>query len=97
MAKVDLYVTLGCPFCQKAMAWMSEYEVEHNLTVFKTTQEKMLFYANNPGVTTVPQIFIDGKRIGGWSDLCKHEFKTTTEEEFKRNKFIDDEDASHQQ
>ncbi len=81
--KVELFVTLGCPFCQKAMAWMKQYDVSHELTVFANTQEKMHFYANTPGATTVPQIFIDGKRIGGWTDLCKHPFKAEVEEAAK--------------
>ncbi len=83
MAKeVKIYVTLGCPFCRKAMEWLAKYKVEHTRVVFEDTASKMAFYAANEGVHTVPQIFVDGVRIGGWSDLQTHPFKAEIEEGF---------------
>lgn len=83
--KVDIFITATCPFCQRAMAWLKENEVPHNLTVFASVNEKMQFYASHPDVTTVPQIFVDGKRIGGWSDLVKSDFKREIEEARAKN------------
>jgi len=80
---VEIFVTMGCPFCRKLMDWLAQYGVEHSRTVFTTTTEKMAFYSKHPGVRTVPQIFLNGERIGGWSDLQEHEFKRKVEENHK--------------
>lgn len=59
-----------CPFGLKAKDLLerSGYEVEdHHLTTREATDA---FKARN-GVTTTPQVFIDGERVGGYSDLRK--------------------------
>lgn len=84
MAEVKIYVTMGCPFCRKAMEWLKQYDVEHTRVVFEDSASKMAFYAANPGVSTVPQIFVDGVRIGGWTDLVASDFKRQVEEDFNQ-------------
>ena len=84
MAKVKIFVTMGCPFCRNMMEWLKTYEVEHERVVFESATSKMAFYAANPGVTTVPQMFVDDVRVGGWSELQKHPFKAAVEEEFNK-------------
>jgi glutaredoxin len=79
--KVEIYVTNGCPYCQKLMAWLEKFKVKHEKTVFADSTAKMAFYKANPGVSTVPQIFLDGIRVGGWSDFQTHPFKKQTEQQ----------------
>lgn len=81
--EVKIYVTMGCPFCRKLMEWLAKYKVEHSRVIFEDTASKMAFYAANPGVHTVPQIFVDGERLGGWSDLQETAFKKNIEANFK--------------
>ncbi len=78
--EIKIYVTLGCPYCRKMMEWLLKHNVKHTRVIFEDTPSKMQFYAQNPGVSTVPQMFIDGVRIGGWTDLNKHDFMREVEE-----------------
>ena len=60
-----------CPFGLKALDLLKRrgFAVEdHHLT---TRGETDAFKAKH-GVATTPQIFIDGKRIGGYDDLRRH-------------------------
>ena len=57
-----------CPYGTKSK-WLLEkhgYRVEDNLL---TTREAVDAYKREHGVETTPQTFIDGKRIGGYTDL----------------------------
>lgn len=81
---IKIYVTMGCPFCRKMMEWLAKHNVKHTRVVFEDTASKMAFYAQHEGVHTVPQMFIDGVRLGGWTDLNASEFKKQIEEEFNR-------------
>ena len=69
MAKVEIYSADYCPYCTKAKALLQsknvdfiEYEVAYD---DQLRQESL----NRSGRTSVPQIFIDGKHIGGCDDL----------------------------
>ena len=71
MAKVEIYTKAFCPYCTRAKNLLSakgaEYE-EYDITMGGPKRAEMLERA--PGRTTVPQIFIDGKHIGGSDDLA---------------------------
>ncbi|MFN0264235.1 MauE/DoxX family redox-associated membrane protein [Tepidamorphus sp. 3E244] len=60
-----------CPFGlkSKALLKLKRYEVEDHL--LETREETDAFMAEQ-GVETTPQTFIEGTRIGGYSDLKKH-------------------------
>ena len=70
MAKVEIYTWQFCPFCIKAKALLQKKGVnyiEHSIDGDQSAREVM---ANrSEGRTTVPQIFIDEKGIGGCDDL----------------------------
>jgi glutaredoxin 3 len=71
MAKVEIYTKAWCPYCSRAMALLSSKGVqpeEHDITVGGPRKAEMIDRAN--GRTTVPQIFIDGRHIGGSDDLA---------------------------
>ncbi|MBS0504654.1 MAG: glutaredoxin 3 [Proteobacteria bacterium] len=71
MAKVEIYTKFGCPYCHRATRLLDSkgavYE-EYDITLGGPQRAEMIQRAN--GRTTVPQIFIDGKHIGGSDDLA---------------------------
>ena len=71
MAKVEIYTKFLCPYCSRAKALLQAKGAEvteHDITMGGTKRQEMLSRA--PGRTTVPQIFIDGRHIGGSDDLA---------------------------
>ncbi len=58
-----------CPFGVKAKRLLEEadYEIDDRLL---RTREEVDAYKAKEGVATTPQVFIDGKRIGGADDLA---------------------------
>lgn len=71
--KVELYTVDYCPYCKKALRFFSENGVSYvNYDITKNEEEMRLKLGrkyNIKGTVTVPQIIIDGERIGGYSDL----------------------------
>ena len=71
MAKVEIYTKWTCPYCLRAKRLLDgkgvSYE-EYDITMGGPQRAEMIQRAN--GRITVPQIFIDGKHIGGSDDLA---------------------------
>ncbi|MBF0462759.1 MAG: glutaredoxin 3 [Magnetococcales bacterium] len=70
MAEVLLYTTTVCPFCIRAKALLSKKQAtyrEINLDNNPAMREEMIQKAG--GKRTVPQIFINGRHVGGCDDL----------------------------
>jgi glutaredoxin 3 len=71
MAKVEIYTKAFCPYCSRAMRLLAAKGVtpeEHDITLGGPRRAEMLERAG--GRTTVPQVFIDGRHIGGSDDLA---------------------------
>ena len=71
MAKVEVYTKFLCPYCSRAMALLKAKGVqveEHDITMGGPRRAEMIERAG--GRSTVPQIFIDGRAIGGSDDLA---------------------------
>ena len=70
--KVEIYSKSNCSYCVMAMNFFDSkgvvYEVysTDNPDIFKEMMER------NPLARTLPQIFIDDKLIGGYTDLIKN-------------------------
>lgn len=70
---VEIYTKDNCMFCKKAKALLDENDVPYTeidagrVDSFKEMQERL------PGVSTVPQIIIDGHHIGGFDVLEAHQ------------------------
>lgn len=72
MAKVEIYTQPGCPYCQKAVSVLNSKQVEFKqVNAPKGTPEREEAIQRSGGKTTVPQIFINGKSVGGCDDLLK--------------------------
>lgn len=67
--KVVVYTTNYCPFCTRAKALLRSKNVdfeEIDVTLDEGLQEEVKRLS---GRRTVPQIFIDGKAVGGFDDI----------------------------
>ena len=70
MAKVEIYTKVFCGYCARAKRLLPAKGVpfeEYEITMDRDKRAEMLQRAN--GRTTVPQIFIDDRHIGGSDDL----------------------------
>ena len=71
MATVEIYTKAFCPYCSRAMRLLAGKGVEpteYDITFGGAQRQEMIQRAN--GRTTVPQVFIDGRHIGGSDDLA---------------------------
>jgi len=71
MAKVEIYTKAFCGYCYRAKALLADKGVafeEYDITMGGPQRAEMIERAH--GGTTVPQIFIDGKHIGGSDELA---------------------------
>lgn len=70
MARVEIYTKIFCGFCHSAKRLLTEKGVvfeEHDISMGGPYRDEMIQRA--AGRTSVPQIFIDDKHIGGSDDL----------------------------
>ena len=70
MVTVEIYTKAWCPYCTRAMRLLSDKGVtpeQYDITMGGSKRAEMIGRAG--GRTTVPQVFIDGKHIGGSDDL----------------------------
>ncbi|KQZ77053.1 glutaredoxin [Sphingopyxis sp. Root214] len=71
MAKIEVFTKFFCPYCSRAKALLERKGVEYqeiDLTMDRAGFDAMVARAG--GARTVPQIFIDGKHVGGSDDLA---------------------------
>jgi glutaredoxin-like protein len=68
---VSLFTKVGCPFCARAKQALKERGIDYEeIVVGKDATMRSLRAAT--GATTVPQVFIDGKLIGGSEALDQY-------------------------
>ncbi len=69
MPKVVIYTTKYCPFCTSAKALLRSKHIdfeEIDVTHDEHLREEVTRLS---GRRTVPQIFVDGKSVGGFDDI----------------------------
>lgn len=74
MAMVEIYTARLCGFCAHAIALLDSKHVEYersDVTFDPDLRARMSARAG--GRTSVPQIFIDGKHVGGCQELVELE------------------------
>ncbi len=70
MAKIEIYSTTYCPYCVRAKALMDAKDLDYTeIDVTGDDAARIALVEKAGGRKTVPQIFIDGKGIGGYDDL----------------------------
>ena len=83
--EIKVYTKSACPFCDMTKKWFDENGFEYETILMDNEEERLAFYQSINGikenignppdvrrVNSVPQIFIDGDRIGGYDDLMKY-------------------------
>lgn len=71
MAHIEIYTKAFCGYCSRAKALLGKKGVafeEYDITMGGPKRAEMLERSN--GGMTVPQIFIDGRHVGGSDDLA---------------------------
>jgi glutaredoxin 3 len=72
MARVKIYSTGTCPFCDKAKALLKKWNIPYDevrVDGNPSGLKEMLEATNH--ARTVPQIVIDGRCIGGFAELTE--------------------------
>lgn len=69
-AKVEIYATQTCPYCHAARALLAKKGVTYDLIdVGAQPDLRAAMTQRAGGRRTVPQIFIDGRHVGGSDDI----------------------------
>jgi glutaredoxin 3 len=69
IADVKVYTTTYCAFCVRAKALLAKRGVPFEEIDVSKDDAKRSWLVEATGMRTVPQIFIDGKPIGGSDEL----------------------------
>ena len=68
--KVLIYTKDNCIWCDRAKILLDSKKISYNEIDLSDNIERLKFYEKiGDNVKTVPQVFIDDKRIGGFQDL----------------------------
>ncbi len=69
-AKVDVYTSRFSPPCMEAKALLDRKEVTYNeFFIDRDEQSRTVMLKRSGGRTSVPQIFINGRPVGGFDEL----------------------------
>lgn len=72
MARVKIYSTGTCPFCQKAKVLLQKWNIPYDEIRIDADRSALTEFARvTDGARTVPQILLDGKCIGGFTELTE--------------------------
>jgi glutaredoxin 3 len=70
MARIEIYTTPTCPYCIAAKRLLTQKGAAfEEISVAGDPARRAAMTARAGGGATVPQIFIDGRHIGGCDDL----------------------------
>jgi glutaredoxin 3 len=70
MARIEIYTKFLCPYCTRAKALLTKKGVSfEEIDISTGGPRRTEMIERSGGRQTVPQIFIDGRHIGGSDDL----------------------------
>lgn len=68
---IEMYTTTVCPYCTAAKRLLNERGlVWTELRIDRDPEARMAMLSRSMGARTVPQIFINGQRVGGFEELA---------------------------
>jgi glutaredoxin 3 len=74
MARVELYTKATCPYCERARRLLDEKGADYaEYEISRDPDKRAEMIQRSNGRSTVPQIFIDGRHVGGSDDLAELE------------------------
>ncbi|MET0388154.1 MAG: glutaredoxin [Polyangiales bacterium] len=68
--RVQVYSTAYCGFCVRAKQLLSRLNIAYDDIDVTEDMDKRAWLVAETGQRTVPQIFIDGRSIGGFTELA---------------------------
>jgi len=69
VVRVEMYVKTFCPYCYRAEKLLESKGVEFEIYQLDSAARRQEMIQRSNGRTTVPQIFIDNRHVGGCDDL----------------------------
>jgi glutaredoxin len=72
MTTIVVYSKTNCIYCEQAKSLLTSKGLTYTELDVKNPDTLAELKQLVPGVKTVPQIFIDGKLIGGYTELVPH-------------------------
>jgi glutaredoxin 3 len=69
MPRVQIYTKRYCPYCVQAKALLDRKKVPYEEIDAEGKDELRTWLAEASGQKTVPQIFVDGRPLGGFTDI----------------------------
>jgi len=71
MADIQVYTWSNCPFCVRAKDLLKRKGLSFQEIDLDGKDDELAKLRERTGQRTVPQIFIDGKLIGGFTELAR--------------------------
>jgi glutaredoxin 3 len=71
MSRIQVYTWANCPYCIRAKNLLSSKGLEFEEINLDGKEKELSELREKTGQRTIPQIFIDGKFIGGFSELAQ--------------------------
>jgi glutaredoxin 3 len=70
VARVTIYTSPVCPYCALAKRLLDQRAIAYDeIDVASDGERRAEMVERAGGLRTVPQIFIDGKHVGGYAEL----------------------------
>ena len=71
MNQIKVYTRKRCPYCTSAKIWLKQKNYQFEEISLDDKDVLQEFVSHNPGITSVPQIFVNNELVGGFSELIK--------------------------
>ena len=85
--KTIIYTTKFCSYCDMAKSLLKKREIDYQtIDVTDSPEKRKMLIQRSGGLKTVPQIFIDGRHIGGFDALQKIDREGELEELIQASK-----------
>ena len=69
MANIEIYTAMLCPYCARALSLLKRKGADFTEVDVTFRPKLRRAMADRAGATSVPQIWIDGRHIGGCNEL----------------------------
>lgn len=70
LAEVEVYTRRGCVYCERLLALLDHEGVRYTHHDLTGDSARRAWLADASGRDTVPQVFIDGAPVGGFTDVA---------------------------
>ena len=70
--KAIIWTTLTCSYCKDAKVELAKRSIEFEERIIGLEWAKEQLHEMVPNARTVPQIFIDGNYVGGYTELMSY-------------------------